>query len=280
MRALVGMTVVMLGCGPAVKLDTPADEGSSSEATASTATSSGLSTTDADPTTPPLPSETGSAPPLPGSSGGSSGGSDSTSGDDGFPDPLPPTRGCAKDEECASGHCYVTPLGGACGECSGDADCDFGCNLPNLLATPPEGSTCGDGSVGQNCETADACDELECRVVLDISGLLQVSCCSECAVDADCQPGRVCDVDVSVADLSGAWTCTPIGTEPLGASCAVDSAGDAACASGHCASADFAGGLVQVGVCSECSQDMDCLPGQSCVPPLTGFEGTTPGFCE
>jgi len=192
----------------------------------------------------------------------------------------PDGSACTADMECASGHCYLAGvLGGVCGECSTDADCDFGCNAPNPLASPPEGSTCSAGNLGENCEDDTACVGLECVPVIDVPGIIEVSSCSECNADADCMPGQVCDVDISVADFDGVWTCTPAGTEGLGSSCDPQGSGDQACSSGHCASADIMG-LIELGVCSECDVDADCMPGQTCVAPEVGLDGTTTaGFC-
>ncbi len=304
----LGFATLGLGCGPSVDIagnsDTDGDESSSTggtttdaPTTASTSpvTTSTPSTSTTDPTDPTIgPESTSSSGGLDSSTGGStsfigstgstgpgesssSTGGSSTSGEPGLPD----GEQCTSGDECASGECYVVGvLGGVCGECSDDSDCDFGCNAPNPLAMPPEGSTCGQGNLGENCENDDACDGLlECVEVLNVPGVIDLSSCSECDVDGDCMPGQVCNVDLDVADFSGVWTCENTGTVPLGGSCALAGSGDEACASTFCAAADIMG-LIQLGICSECEVNGDCMPGEVCLEPEVGLDGTVvPGTC-
>ncbi len=302
----LGIAVLTLGCSPAIDLavdtdaETDTDESSSgggSDVTTTATTTPGTSTTTS-PSSTTLPTATdptidpdtgssgggGSGSTSEGSSssagstttGGSSEGGESTTGLPGLPDGSQ----CASDAECASDHCYLAGvLGGVCGECSTDGDCEFGCNAPNPLATPPEGSTCSEGNLGENCENDDACVGLECVEVINVPGIIEISSCSECDIDADCMPDQNCNVDISVADFDGVWTCVPTGTVPLGETCDSSGSGDAACMSGACANADIMG-LIQIGVCSECDDNGDCNAGEDCLEPEISLDGSVvPGMC-
>lgn len=305
----VGIAVLTVGCSPAIDLavdtdaetDTDADDSSSgggSDVTTTATTTPGTSTTTS-PSSTTIPTATDpTIDPDTGSSGGdssgsSSGGSSSSAGSTttsggsseggesttGLPG-LPDGAQCADDAECASDHCYLAgALGGICGECSTDDDCDFGCNAPNPLAMPPEGSTCGEGNLGENCENDDACVGLECVDVINVPGIIQISSCSECDMDSDCMPDQNCNVDISISDFDGVWTCVPTGTVPLGETCDASGSGDEACMSGACANADIMG-LLQIGVCSECDDNGDCNAGETCLEPEIGLDGSVvPGMC-
>lgn len=297
--ACITLGLVMAGCGPAVDVGsgTDTDDGESSSgggvttdaptsattvpgSTTSTVTTSPGSSTSTVTTTPTAtdptigPGESSSG--FEGSSGTVSQGSSSSGGPEGLPDGAE----CNQDDQCASGSCFVTGIGGLCGECSGDEDCEFGCSLPNPLATPPEGSTCTDGNLGDGCETDAACPGLECVNVIDIPGILEANTCGECSEDADCMPDQVCDISLDIANLGGVWTCVATGSVGMGEFCAQDGSGDEACTSGHCASASLKG-LLEFGVCSECEVNSDCNAGQTCVEPEVGLDGSVvPGFCE
>ena len=303
----VSLAVLGLGCSPAIDLavdtdtdgETEADESSSgggSDVTTTATTAPGTSTTTSPGSTsiptatdPTIDPDTGSSG---GGSSGSSGGSttsagtttsggsseggESTTGAPGLPDGSQ----CSNNAECASDHCYLAgALGGICGECSSDADCEFGCNAPNPLASPPEGSVCSAGNLGENCEDADGCVGLECVEVINVPGIIQLSSCSECDMDSDCMPDQNCNVDISIADFDGVWTCVPTGTVPLGQTCDASGSGDEACMSGACANADIMG-LLQIGVCSECDDNGDCGAGETCLEPEVGLDGSiVPGMC-
>jgi hypothetical protein len=61
--------------------------------------------------------------------------------------------------------------------------------------------------------------------------------------------------------------------------CDIDS-GDNECSTGYCGIADI-NGLVQLGVCSGCTTDDDCVIGESCVAPSVDLDGTIfPGYCD
>lgn len=199
----------------------------------------------------------------------------------GDPDPLMDGDTCTEDAQCLSGHCYIAGvLGGICGECSSDADCEFGCNVPNPLASPPEGSTCSAGNLGENCEAQDACEgALECVEVINIPGIIDISSCSECDASSDCGMMEVCNLALDVGEFDGVWTCVANGSVPLGETCAPGADGDAACLSGFCADTDIMG-LLTVDVCSECDGAVGCGAGETCVEPEVGLDGTiVPGMC-
>lgn len=298
--ACITLGLVMAGCGPAVDAGsgTDTDDGESSSGggvttdaptSATTAPGSTTSTVTTSPgsststvTTTPTATDPTIGPGESSSSGfeGSSGTVFPGSSSSGGPEGLPDGADCTQDDQCASGSCFVTGIGGLCGECSGDDDCEFGCSLPNPLAMPPEGSTCADGNLGDGCETDAACPGLECVNVIDVPGILEANTCGECSEDADCMPDQVCDISLDIANLGGVWTCVATGSVSLGEFCDQDGSGDEACTSGHCASASLKG-LLEFGVCSECEVNSDCNAGQTCVEPEVGLDGSVvPGFCE
>ena len=200
------------------------------------------------------------------------------------PDGLGDGEQCSFDWECASDMCFVAgALGGICSSCLTDDDCDWGCSIPNPLAVPPEGASCGDGDLTSGCESDDACqDGLTCGEVLDVPGILAISTCGECTSDADCG-AQLCSPQIDVANVSGAWTCVGAGTVPDGDFCELDGSGNQACASGYCGEADVLG-LVMVGVCSECSNhavaNEGCGGGETCADPIVNLDGSvSPGSC-
>ena len=195
---------------------------------------------------------------------------------------LPDGSTCEFGEDCASGECYVIDLlGGICGQCDEDSDCDGGgCTLPNPLASPPTPSVCNDGSYGDGCESDFVCaDELQCAQVVEIPGIVEIATCSECVSQRDCAMGSTCEPDIALAAFTGVKRCVGNGTLANGQTCDHVATGDIACGSGFCAAADIMG-VLQVGVCSACEVDADC-PSGSCTPPqvdiMTGVP--TPGTC-
>lgn len=213
------------------------------------------------------------------SSSSSTSGSSSDSSSSGEPVGLPSGADCTDDSQCEEGHCYLSALGNKCGECSSDADCDFGCTPPIFTLEPPKGSSCNGGNLGDGCETDAACSGLECNLTLELPGIFSHSTCGECDEDADCMPGQVCNVDYDILGIWGVWTCVPTGSVGLGEFCASDGSGDLACSSGHCTSGDFEG-LFDLGICSECEVDGDCPAGQSCNEPNSDPDGTVAAaFC-
>ncbi|MEZ4454253.1 MAG: hypothetical protein R3B09_32665 [Nannocystaceae bacterium] len=188
-------------------------------------------------------------------------------------DPQPNGAMCSSDAECQSMSCFVVPLlGGLCGDCKVDSDCDNGgCTIPNPLMGV--GAVCNSGEPGAGCMTSDVCSDPTasvCGLVLDASPIIAVKTCSECEVNADCTDPSApnCSPTISVADFSGQLTCVPDGSVPNDSACnrAEEGGvpiGNSACESGKCTTAVIMT-VVQIGVCGECFTDDDCDPGKSC----------------
>lgn len=190
---------------------------------------------------------------------------------------------CMENEECISGKCYVIELlGGICGECTSDADCEGGgCSLPNPLASPPVGAHCNMGEPGAGCMSDDVCaDGYQCATILEVPGILEAATCSECLTDAECDEGLLCSPTYDVLNISGQNICREPGSVPNGEGCDFDGTGDTACTSGLCAMVDIMG-LLQVGVCGDCEVDADCTAPDVCRMPdvdiATGM--VTPPTC-
>lgn len=205
------------------------------------------------------------------------GGGSSSGGDE----PKPDGGMCTEDVECISENCYVAgQLGGICGECNGDDDCEFGCSAPNPLNMSP--SVCNMGELGGGCETTEVCEKgLECANIIDVPGVFTANTCSECSDDAGCTDKELpsCQPTYSVLDVSGHKTCVGLASIPDGEGCDMETGGEA-CVSGFCATADLLGGLLQLGVCSGCVADEDCTDGQVCAPPeIDPAQGLIAGGC-
>jgi len=218
---------------------------------------------------------------------GESGTEDSGTGEDtgttGPVEPQPNGSTCMDNAECESGFCfYIQILGGICGECLSDADCDGGgCSLPNPISMPPVGAVCNDGGAGEGCMSDAVCqDGLSCAVILDVPGILTAQTCSECLTDADCADGMLCSPTYDVLTISGQKVCVEPGTVVNGEGCDFMGTGDDACMSGICAVTDIMG-LLMVGVCGECEVDADCTAPDVCLPAsvdtMTGV--VTPNLC-
>jgi hypothetical protein len=200
-------------------------------------------------------------------------------------DPLPNGEQCMSNEECESGMCFLAGiLGGICSSCLTDEDCEWGCGLPNPLATPPTGAECTDGQLGEGCMSEAACMDPEhfCALIIDVPGVLSASTCSECETTADCEAGLVCNISVSIADISGQKTCVEPGSVPDGEFCDIDGDGEEACEF-HCASADIMG-LVEFGVCGPCTNvtmaNEGCMAMETCEDPMVDLDGTVvPSMC-
>jgi hypothetical protein len=267
-----------LGCGPAIIVE-EGDESSSSSASATgpepgTSSSAGgsagpVSTPGNPTTTPPMTTASPTTATV------------TTAGSTGFETEggLPNGQPCMSDLECGSGMCFLSGiLGGICGECLGDDDCEWGCTGPNPLSDPPEGSFCNSGLFGEGCQSSDACmGVLVCATILDVPGVLLRNTCSQCLTDAECA-GDLCSPDIDVSNLDGARSCVAPFSKPLGSFCDLGDGDE--CSSGHCGIADI-NGLVQLGVCSDCTNDDDCVLGDSCFAPTVDLDGTIfPGYCE
>jgi len=192
-------------------------------------------------------------------------------------EPQPNGSFCGVDEECKSGHCTGIPdVGGVCSDCTEDADCEMGTCVFDFATGY---SICTDGSVGVDCMTDDGCaDGLVCADVFDAGGFGPTRC-SECSPDVPCPAGQVCTVITDNGLLEAYLGCIDAGTVPLGGTCPVtDGVGDGTiCTSGQCGVIDVFG--FQIGVCSECDADDDCMPGETCSPPGFGMGMLEPGTC-
>ncbi|MBL4684725.1 MAG: hypothetical protein JKY37_09070 [Nannocystaceae bacterium] len=288
---LVGSLVV--GCGPTVTTIS-GEEGSSSDS------SGGAPSPDQTGTSSAADSTAGTMPVLTaGSTEGSSTGPDEDGGsssDDGSPSDdgsssgsesssdgggggLPDGSQCVANNECQSQECFVAgQLGGICGECNEDNDCvNGGCTQPNPLTSTP--SVCNDGTPGSGCETDQACSGgLLCGTVLNIPNILVSTTCGDCLDDGDCDVGETCQPDYNITDLTGVLGCVTSGSLPDGHGCDEDT-GPSACASGHCPLTNFMD-VFQLAVCSECTDDVDCGPMETCAPPEIDLaQGLVPGAC-
>jgi hypothetical protein len=213
------------------------------------------------------------------SSEGTSGSTDESGTDTGNPGGGPDGSPCSSDDECASDRCYLVPLlGGICGECVVDGDCEGGgCSPPNPLTSAP--SVCNQGEQGGGCQSDAACCGIGiCNPLIVAPGIITVSTCGQCDSPDDCPGGAPCQPSYDFANFSGLWECVPADSLPDGHGCTPDAAGDGACESGICAAVSLMG-IITLGVCSECETDADCDDGQTCSEPgvdlVTGpFAGT------
>jgi hypothetical protein len=185
---------------------------------------------------------------------------------------------CMADTDCAEDlFCNGVPgFGGVCSECASDSDCTEGnCTFLGTYFG------CGDGSIGQQCESDEVCaDELFCAEVVNLGGLLNGNFCSECEADANCEEGQLCAPQVEFMDLqnfSGQRACIEPGTAPDGQVCDLDGSGNEQCEN-FCTAADIMG-LITVGLCGACESDTDCEDGQTCVPAMIGFDGFAGSTC-
>jgi PKD repeat protein len=155
--------------------------------------------------------------------------------------PAPLGAACRQGPQCASGTC-------ACG----DAACDA---AASLCAAP-----CG-------FDCAGVCGQL--------AGAWGAPyCLHACTSDADCPPGRACDV---IAAPGGGWidACVPAGVlRPIGDSCAAAAPGkldDTLCASDHCL------GIGARGVCTlACAGVAPCPTGTACASFTNGTTACLP----
>ncbi|MFO7565726.1 MAG: hypothetical protein R6X02_23995 [Enhygromyxa sp.] len=184
---------------------------------------------------------------------------------------------CQADTDCAEDlFCNGVPgFGGICSECGSDADCREGnCTFLGTYFG------CGDGSLGQQCESDEVCGEdLHCAEVVNLGGLFNGSFCSECKIDDDCPDGQLCAPQIefmNLMDISGQRACIDPGTAPNNQLCDADGAGDEQC-EGWCTTADIMG-LLEVGVCGECETDDHCTEG-TCMPAMVGFDGFAGSVC-
>jgi hypothetical protein len=192
-------------------------------------------------------------------------------------EPQPNGSFCGVNEECKSGFCTGIPdVGGVCSECGVDADCEMGTCVFDFTTGY---SICTDGSAGVDCMSNEGCaDGLVCADVFD-SGGFGPTRCSECSPEQPCPDGQGCTLITDNGLLEAYLGCIDVGTLPLGETCPVtDGVGDGTlCMSGQCGVIDVFG--FQIGVCSECDADDDCMMGQICSPPGFGMGMLEPGVC-
>jgi hypothetical protein len=186
---------------------------------------------------------------------------------------------CSSDADCAEDlFCNGVPsLGyGICSACGSDADCDGG----NCTLTANGYFECGDGSLGQMCETDEACAEgTYCAEVVDLGGLVNGNFCSTCKDDSHCMNGQLCAPMIEFMDLmniGGQRSCVDPESVPNDQICDHNGAGDEQC-TGFCTAASLMG-LIEIGVCGECETDADCMMG-TCMPAELGFGGVTGSTC-
>jgi len=202
-----------------------------------------------------------------------------TSGD---PPPMPQPNGgqCMGPEDCESGFCYEIPmLGGVCSECLTDTDCEMGtCSLdPTVLY-----AVCTDGSIGVMCSSDEGCmGDLVCAELLDTGGLFPLNFCSECSETTPCEAGQICSPTYDLGMFQGYLACVDPMSVPNGGGCPLDGfMGDGeVCQSGFCGVADVFG-VVPIGVCGECLEDMDCMAMEMCTPPVADMSGLMGAVCE
>lgn len=176
---------------------------------------------------------------------------------------------------CDTGKCFVVPaLGGFCGECLVDADCaGGGCSVPNPIAGV--GASCNMGEPGQGCMSDEVCADpmnATCGTLLQVPGIITVSTCGQCQVDADCPMDLPnCTPTYDVANFSGKLDCVADAAIDNNQGCSLEDeggmpAGNSACKSGFCGEASVMG-LLKLGICGECNSDADCPMGQQCTDP-------------
>ena len=200
----------------------------------------------------------------------------------GAPEPKADGEMCEEDSECISEKCFIAgALGGVCGECLVDADCEGGgCSIPNPLSSPPQGSACNMGELGAGCMSGDICQEgLDCAEIINVPGFIVASTCSECVADADCGE-QLCSPNIRVMDLSGDKTCVDVGSLADGDSCDFEGSGNEACTN-FCEVATVMG-VLDLGVCSPCDVETDegCAEGETCEAPVVDLAaGLVAGSC-
>lgn len=176
---------------------------------------------------------------------------------------------------CESGKCFVVPaLGGFCGECIADADCDGGgCTVPNPI--DGIGATCNTGQPGEGCMSDAVCADPAnalCGTLLNVPGILNVSTCGQCKANADCADPALpnCTPTYDVDNFKGKLDCVADASVENNFGCSLEDdggvpAGNKACVSGFCGEASVMG-LLKLGICGECNSDADCGNG-TCTDP-------------
>ena len=101
---------------------------------------------------------------------------------------LPDGSECGSDEDCASMFCFDIFGSGVCSACGSDDDCDEGgCAFDFQTGY----AVCNDGTLGDGCESDDACNGgLVCGA--PISEDLPFNACGECNDDNPCDGATIC----------------------------------------------------------------------------------------
>ncbi len=199
----------------------------------------------------------------------------------GDPPKKPNGSMCASDDECLSMNCFS--LGGGmltlCADCNEDADCtDAGTGTACTLDIAGGNATCTMGDGGSTCMSDAACAKgFTCEAVLDvpIPGLIP-NICSDCGESADCMNMQLCTPSFDLMQLSGQKSCVDPGSVMNNNLCPKGPDGALVCMSSHCTPAKLFG-LIDVFICGECTDDIDCDMGQTCKPAeasMMGFSGT------
>lgn len=173
---------------------------------------------------------------------------------------------CLGSDECESGHCYQVGGMGVCSECRTDADCeDGGCSPPNILVSPFAPGFCNSGELGEACSSDETCvDDRQCIEVVGVPEF-ELSTCSECATDADCDDGESCTPHYDLERYAGYFSCAELGTVPTGGGCTPGN--DEQCESGMCGEVSVFFGALTLGVCGDCKTNDDCeTEGEECLP--------------
>lgn len=242
------------------------------------------------------PNNKDSSPSKPNETGAQSSG-ETTTQEDTYP--LSELHGaCMKDSHCKSGICKFIerPNGddmatyiGVCAACRDHRYCiennlGFGCNLDYEAGH----FKCGDGTLGNACETNENCaPQLICALLNlgDNDSFTRV--CSECAKHTDCPSdgNRNCIARYNPNDQMFNQ-CLPDKARKMGEICFPCETGDREC-DGVCAPAQDpnAGNGLCIGVCGECKSNKDCPEGEICQPPEFHFDNAgsetphTPSRC-
>ena len=135
----------------------------------------------------------------------------------------------------------------------------------------PNFGTAGGGGAGEGCETNAACEDLGapyCTPFMS-KGILKVRTCSACRTNADCgAQAPNCEPTLDLAmHLRGELSCVANGALANGATCKNPGKANVACSSGKCAAAKVWNAF-PMGVCGGCITNVDCAPGQVCVPAV------------
>ncbi len=284
--ARTALVLVGFGCAPApIQLDdesssssggasTTVDPGTASMTGAGTTASTGTSTTTTDPST------TTEQPTTTDVDSGSFivSADESEAGSEG---PQPLGGECMDAADCESGFCLDNPGPGPgrCSECLMDADCGMGtCSFEFGMGF----AVCTDGELGDGCDSDEGCmGELVCSPQFGGDGFSPTNC-SECGETAPCAAG-VCSPFYDGSPFEGYLHCVDEGTVESGDGCPVDAEGvgdGSVCTSGICGVASFMMGNVQLGVCSECDSDDDCVEPMTCDGAhFMMMAGLLPGTC-